>query len=77
MMWANFQEKNVQFSLKVALVKVSIFIFIHVPKTHCVEVLEVLTALIYIYLKNNNNDCSKMGPFSVEVHSDYQTVEDV
>jgi len=37
MMWANFQEKvNEQFSLKVALVKVSIFIFIHLPQTQCI-----------------------------------------
>jgi len=37
MMWENFQEKiNEQFSLKVALEKVSIFIFIHLPQTQCI-----------------------------------------
>jgi len=28
-------------------------------------------------LKKKKNECFKIGPFSVEVHSDYQTMEDV
>jgi len=37
MMWANFQKKiDEQFSLNVALVRVSIFIFIHLPQTQCI-----------------------------------------
>lgn len=54
-MWADFQEQiNVQFSLKVALVKVSIFIFMY--RRH--------TGLRYwqYWLKKKSNDCSKMAP---------------